>query len=394
MMAGDISSLLRQGLQFRDRLSEIKQNLAVDFSWYPYDSLANLIHMDRLLTGFRRNVAALLGGGPVLDLCCGDGDLGFFLETLGCRVHAVDWPMTNRNFLHGAKALRQELKSSVEIHERDLDAQFRLPGPHYSVTFFLGALYHLKNPYFVLERIAHQTRYCFLSTRVARFTPDHKTRIESYPVAYLVGPDDVNADNTNYWIFSESGLRQILARTGWRVLEFTLANPDCDSDPVHSHNDQRAFCLLESSYFDSHPVVLLREGWHELEDHVWRWTQERFVLRVEGLHRGRYALSLPVTLPEPVFQETGPITLSAKAGSRSLGYISCPNPGDYRLEAELDDPEPEFDLVCQASASLAAEPSDRRERALIIKPDDLRELITRIAGDDSGCSTRDGGAAD
>lgn len=380
MKPGDIGLLARQGLQFRDQLTQSKSSLAADFSWYPYDSLANLLHLDRLLTGERRDFLALLGDGPVLDLCCGDGDLAFFLETQGCHVHAVDWPMTNRNFMRGAKALRQALKSSVEVHERDLDSQFRLPGPHYSATFFLGALYHLKNPFFVLERIAHQTRYCFLSTRVARYTPDHKTRIESYPLAYLVGPDDLNADDTNYWIFSETGLRQILARTGWEVLDFVLANPDVDSDPVRPDKDQRAFCLLRSAYFEAHPLVLVRDGWHELEEYVWRWTESRFTLRIEGLQKRRYSISLPFVFPDAVFAEAGPITLSAKAGAQSLGYVTCPTPGDYRFEAQLLNPDEALDLVFTASGALSPEAGDNRERALIVKPDDLRSLVSLVAG--------------
>lgn len=376
MMPGDIAALARQGLQFRDELARVKAGLAADFSWYPYDSLANLLHLEKLLDAPRRDLRPLLGEGPVLDLCCGDGDLAYFLETLGCRVHAVDWPMTNRNFMRGAKALRRALRSTVEVYERDLDAQFRLPGPHYSTAFFLGALYHLKNPYFVLERLAHQARYCFLSTRVARLTPDHNVSIERYPLAYLVGPDDLNADDTNYWIFSETGLRQILARTGWQVLDFALVNPDCDSDPVHAANDQRAFCLLRSAYFESHPLILLREGWHELEEHVWRWTESRFALRVEGVGARRYAISLPFVLPEAVFSGTGPITVSASAGGVSLGSLACPAPGDYCFQAEHEGGGNTFDLVFTASAALRPDSGDTRERALIVKPEDLRSLLS------------------
>lgn len=375
MMAGDNARLARQGLQFRDRLFRVKQDLAADFSWYPYDSLANLLHLERLLSGARREILPLLGEGPVLDLCCGDGDLAFFLETLGCVVHAVDWPMTNRNFMEGAKTLRRALRSAVEIHERDLDTQFRLPGPHYACAFFLGALYHLKNPYFVLERIAHQARYCFLSTRVARYTPDHRTSIEPYPLAYLVGPDELNSDDTNYWIFSDAGLRRILARTGWEIVDFQLTDPDCESDPVDPARDQRAFCLLRSTYFDTHPLILLRGGWHELEDYVWRWTESRFALRIEGALPGRWTLSLPFAFPEAVFAEAGPITVSAKAGLASLGYVTCPAPGDYRFEARFECGEPSFDLAFQASGALEPDAADTRERALIVKPDDLRALL-------------------
>ena len=47
----------------------------------------------------------LTGGDPVLDLCCADGDLSFFLESLGCSVTAVDLPQTNYNRMAGVRAM-------------------------------------------------------------------------------------------------------------------------------------------------------------------------------------------------------------------------------------------------------------------------------------------------
>jgi 2-polyprenyl-3-methyl-5-hydroxy-6-metoxy-1,4-benzoquinol methylase len=35
-----------------------------------------------------------------------------------------------------------------------LDSQFTLSGEKYDAIFLLGVLYHLKNPFFVLEKLA------------------------------------------------------------------------------------------------------------------------------------------------------------------------------------------------------------------------------------------------
>ena len=59
----------------------------------------------------------------------------------------------------------------MELVELDLDRPFQLPGGPYDFTFFLGTLYHLRNPFHVLEELAKRTAFCFLSTRIARRFP-------------------------------------------------------------------------------------------------------------------------------------------------------------------------------------------------------------------------------
>jgi tRNA (mo5U34)-methyltransferase len=71
----------------------------------------------------------------------------------------------------GIRALKEALGSFVEIHAVDLDSQFELPEQQYGLVFFLGLLYHLKNPFYVLESLSKAARYCLLSTRVMRVLP-------------------------------------------------------------------------------------------------------------------------------------------------------------------------------------------------------------------------------
>ncbi|MEN1727672.1 MAG: hypothetical protein AAGJ52_04455, partial [Pseudomonadota bacterium] len=99
----------------------------------------------------------------------------------------------------------------------NLDSQFELLQAQYDLVFFLGILYHLKNPYDVLEHLSEKAKHCFLSTRIARRTQDQPGELEHAPVAYLLNPDECNNDATNFWIFSEAGLIRLLDRCGWSV---------------------------------------------------------------------------------------------------------------------------------------------------------------------------------
>jgi tRNA (mo5U34)-methyltransferase len=244
----DFERLRERALAFREDLLARKDAIApTDFGWYPYDTMANILHLDALLSGPQRSVFDSLAGGRVADIGAADGDFGFFLEAeLECQVDVIDHAPTNFNELRGARRLVDELSSKVQVHEIDLDSQFTLPAAHYRAVFFLGLLYHLKNPFYVLEALAERAELCFLSTRVARVAPDHRTRLREQPVAYLLDPTEANDDPTNFWIFSEAGLRRLFDRTGWEIADFVTVGCQEDSDPCSQDRDERAFALLRS----------------------------------------------------------------------------------------------------------------------------------------------------
>ena len=50
-------------------------------------------------------------------------------------------------------------------------------------------------------------------------------------------------------MFSEAGLRRILYRSGWDVLDFMTLGNTTDSDPATNKGDERAFCYLRSRHF-------------------------------------------------------------------------------------------------------------------------------------------------
>lgn len=183
--------------------------------------------------------------GKIADIGAADGDLAFFLEKQGLCADVIENESTNFNRLEGTRILKDALDSSVTIRSVDLDSQFPFSGEKYDAIFLLGTLYHLKNPFLILERLARMTAYCFVSTRVATQTVDGQP-LSAYPLAYLLGPEECNNDNTNFWIFSQEGLRRLLDRSGWNVLSYLTIGDTTNSTPADPDRDERAYCLLQS----------------------------------------------------------------------------------------------------------------------------------------------------
>jgi 2-polyprenyl-3-methyl-5-hydroxy-6-metoxy-1,4-benzoquinol methylase len=190
-----------------------------EVDWFPYPILGNVRALDGLLTGFNRKIFSTIKGGHIADLGAADGDLGLFFSARGFKVDLVDFPSTNYNRMKGVHTLKADLKSEASILEIDLDSRFELARQHYDLVFLLGTLYHLKNPYFMLEHLASHSRYLVLSTRVARTTSTVSMHEE--PLAYLLDEQECNDDSTNYWVFSEQGLRRLAVRCGWNILDYT-----------------------------------------------------------------------------------------------------------------------------------------------------------------------------
>ena len=240
------TSLHELAIATEQNLWEIKLAHRPKSFWYPYSTLHNVAVLEKLSAAARLNLLELCRGahGKVADIGAADGDLAFFLERQGLSVDVIDNEYTNFNSLEGARTLKEALNSSVAIRSVDLDSQFSLAGQKYDAVFFLGTLYHLKNPFFLLESLARITKYCFVSTRIAKQTADGQS-LSAYPVAYLLGPQECNNDDTNFWIFSDHGLKKLIERTGWNLLSYITIGDTISSTPADPHHDERAFCLLE-----------------------------------------------------------------------------------------------------------------------------------------------------
>jgi 2-polyprenyl-3-methyl-5-hydroxy-6-metoxy-1,4-benzoquinol methylase len=328
----DIGDLGSAAARFRTRLDRVKaENQAPGLSWYPYDSFSLFPVLFPMLREERRDLLGLAGAAPLLDLGCGDGDLSFFFESLGCPVVAIDNWNPNFNQTRGFQALHRALASSVEFRMHDLDAGPDLSGRTFGLALCLGVLYHLKNPYGFLEALARHARHCLLSTRIAQVTPRGKSMSEE-PLAYLVAPMETNQDASNYWIFSEAGLVQLLDRTGWELCDYTTTGCTKRSDPVRRERDQRAFCLIRSRLADPWTEFELDGGWHELEEASWRWTQRVFRVRLKVTAQARVALRFRFRVPEAVGNAILPVRLHATVGQERLPACVYDSPGEHVYE--------------------------------------------------------------
>lgn len=362
--------LKQRAQQFHERLQAIKRStpLPKGIEWYPWPSLGQFDILDEFLHGETAALLDLIGRQTVLDIGCGDGDVAYFLEHLGCRVNVVDYAHTNYNALLGVRALKEKLGSSIGIHAVDLDRRPHLPVEHCGLTIMLGVLYHLKNPFLVLETIAQHSRYLFMSTRVAAFGPDHKHRISELPVAYLVEADELNHDYTNYWIFSEEGLKRIMHRAGWDLLHYTTRGPIDTADPVSPKHDARAYLLAKSRIAAAPSVFKAMAGWHEVEQGSWRWTERKFSLELDVQEsRSPATLRFLFQLPEALFKDAASVTLSARVNGEQLAPAAYTHFSEQEYQARVDHVSAgpvyiEFELDRAIAPSL----NDQRELGVLV----------------------------
>lgn len=347
----------------RERLGRAREAIGdCGFKWYPYDSLANLLNLEQAFGGRHLEMLDCAAGKSVADIGCGDGDLAFFMESLGCQVDAIDFEDSNHNGMQAIRTLKQHLSSQIEINAVDLDSQFRLPRGQYDLVVFLGLLYHLKNPLYVMERLAMHTRYCVLSTRVARYFPNDKPMPQDQPIAYLVGEDELNRDDSNFWIFSHAGLKRLFERAHWRILDYASVGCARLSTPVDKDRDERVFCLLESHY--SLANVDLLQGWHEPEPGGTRWTQKEFSARINltGL-AGPDRLRMRVWMPEGLNPRRLEIAIDGVPGAPAI----LDRPGFHEIVRKFR-ARGKRSIVASFQLDKATPPdaTDDRERGIVV----------------------------
>jgi SAM-dependent methyltransferase len=309
-----MSSLVEQARRFSVALDESRNRApSVGFEWYPYQTISNVQHLEALLGAGHGYVMEAAREEGILDLGCGDGDLAFFFEWLGYKVTCVDYPPSNHNDMQGLKALQRELHSTVTIREIDVDSEFPLDGK-YGLTLCLGLLYHLKNPFFVLEHVA----------RVSR-----------------------------------------LQRSRWEVVQLFTTGDRAASDPASLDHDERAFCLLRSHYGCRHLDLL--EGWHHVEDTGWRWTKRQFAARATsqlGMRHSRITMRL--FAPPFMIEKFGGLTLHAKIDGAEVQPLVMRDPGVHVFVRKIPKPSEVTLAVFHVDKVVGPDAEYSRELGIIV----------------------------
>jgi len=356
------ASAVSRAQAFQARIDAAQRSLEpVDFPWYAYHILGNVTFLDALCQQSGLTLEEMAAGQPVLDIGCADGHLAFYLESLGLDVTAVDHAPTSANDMKGVRALKQALGSFIEIIDTDLDRGWRPPRSSYGFVALLGILYHLKNPFLILETLAAAADYCVLSTRVARFAPNG-VALHHLPVAYLLGADEANDDPSNFWIFSEAGLRRVIARSGWDIRALLHSGNTTNSDPASAAGDERIYCLLSRSTLFANGRLL--EGWHAAEGprNGWRWTAEHFAAEFFLASARASELQLDVYL-----NQGRPLTLTATSQGRKLATLALSTPGLHAWRFAV--PPPRASERVRIEFDVAGEPlagPDERPLGIIV----------------------------
>ncbi len=304
------------------------------YNWYPYDTLSVWRAVVPLLSPAFSHLQHTLKYRPVVDIGCGDGDLAFFLAHLGCSVTAVDHPWFNFNFMHGVRTLNARLGARLAIEEVNVDSNFTLPDSDYGLALFLGILYHLRNPFSALDKLAQSARYCLLSTRIASESPSG-VPLRDEALAYLLDSAEANNDASNYWIFSQTGLLRLLNRTYWEILASTHLGSTLRSNPVRNDADERIYLLLRSRLRSAAATLTLSQGWFPPEPEGWCWVAKKFTIDLSLSERaGAPEFELRFVVP-PFVAAASAVTLSCSANGIPLGPQVFLTPGDHAYRAPL-----------------------------------------------------------
>ncbi len=235
-------------------------------------------------------------------------------------------------------------------------------------TLLLGVLYHLKNPYLVLETLAKSARRLYMSTRIASLTPDRKLNFGHLPMAYLVDDRELNDDPTNFWIFSEEALKRIVRRSGWNIVKYaTVGGSVSKADPVTPQGDVRAFLLAESRFAKPAGLILER-GWHELEYGASRWTERRFAVRLEvAAPLAPATLRFLFHLPENLVERRPHTRLRASVNGATLPSADFSTPGEHEYSATIPTLPAGFALIeFELETAIGPTPADQRELGVIV----------------------------
>ncbi len=165
-----------------------------------------------------------LVGKSVLDVGAWDGYFSFAAERLGAqRTVALDSYVWENASVHpdGQNPFRLAhslLESRVEdVHMEVLEIAPDTVG-EFDVVFFLGVLYHMRDPMMALEAVASVTRELLVVESLVDLVFHRRMAMAFYPGTYLGG-----VDRTNWWAPNPKTLVEMVREFGFR--EVTIIDP-------------------------------------------------------------------------------------------------------------------------------------------------------------------------
>ncbi|HEV7942728.1 MAG TPA: DUF1698 domain-containing protein [Solirubrobacteraceae bacterium] len=135
-----------------------------------------------------------LAGKSVLDIGAWDGYFSFAAERLGARrVVALDSVIWHNVSKDPFEIARKCLRSNVEDIELEvLEISPETVGT-FDVVFFLGVLYHMRDPMAALEAVASVTKDLLVLETFTDMIWNPRKAVAFYPGTYLGG------DHSNWW---------------------------------------------------------------------------------------------------------------------------------------------------------------------------------------------------
>ena len=79
------------------------------------------------------------------------------------------------------------------------------------------------------------------------------------------------------------------------------------------------------------------QGFRDHSETSWRWAHDHAVLRFTLPDAGPLQFTMDITLPEPTFRETGPVTLAISINGKPFDRPHYDHAGDYHYQRAVPD---------------------------------------------------------
>ena len=231
---------------------------------YPYDTMgANLANMFELFN--RSGFAETFESDAVRSVCdvgCANGELAFAMSGADLMVSAIDYSFKHDQAPYVVSKISEECNFRVNVSDMSVDRYFTLddvkrsrvsnvypmPDLAFDLMISFGLLYHLRNPFAFIESLRSMTRYAVIGTHIMTHLPNLTIRVDGSPLGYLLHPEELNGDPSNYWVLTLPAFKRLVERSGFKILgELLLPNNPLElAVPNRVDLGIRTFLMLEA----------------------------------------------------------------------------------------------------------------------------------------------------